>query len=278
MGVLKARVSGAWVPIAPAQIPIPPPAYLGPRRDVPTSAQFSHQSVGGATGFIVSDTGTLDLVGAEGGSISFWRASGPVTAPTGYVFVARFDTAGRLLVGKAASSGTVEGAELSPSGALITVVGDTSGTSANQYMQHISTRDTNGSIYCNFSRGDNVNVGSITQVNTTGVAYNTVSDYRLKDELGPVTDPLDRLDALRPIRFAWKADGTEVDGFLAHEAQEVVPEAVTGVKDEEDAEGNPVYQGIDQSKLVPLLVASVQALTAQVAALQTQVDDLSVTP
>jgi len=59
-----------------------------------------------------------------------------------------------------------------------------------------------------------------------------------------------------------------VDGFLAHEVQTVVPEAIHGTKDEVDADGNPVYQGIDQSKLVPLLVATIKELEARITALE----------
>jgi hypothetical protein len=69
---------------------------------------------------------------------------------------------------------------------------------------------------------------------------------------------VERLLTLKPIRFAWKANGLQVDGFIAHEVQEVVPSAVTGTRDEVDESGNPRYQGIDHSKLVPLLTAALQ--------------------
>jgi hypothetical protein len=108
-------------------------------------------------------------------------------------------------------------------------------------------------------------VGTIS-VTSTATAYNTSSDYRLKEDIQPVLNPIDRLMQLKPINFAWKVDGTRVDGFLAHEAQEVVPEAVTGTKDAVDADGNPEYQGIDQAKLVPLLTAALQELNAKVDA------------
>jgi hypothetical protein len=125
-------------------------------------------------------------------------------------------------------------------------------------------------------------VGSIT-CTASATAYNTSSDYRLKEDDVPMTGATERVKALRPINFAWKVDGSKVDGFLAHEAAEVVPECVTGTKDamrdeeyevttavEEvrDEDGNvtteavaavmgtrsvPDYQGIDQSKLVPFV-------------------------
>ena len=141
-----------------------------------------------------------------------------------------------------------------------------------------------------FSNGN----GEVGKIVTSGsaTAYNTSSDYRLKTDAQPMTGATDRLKQLNPVNFEWIADGTRVDGFLAHEAQAVVPEAVTGAKDamrdEEyevtpavlDDNGNitteavmgtrsvPDYQGIDQSKLVPLLVATIKELEARITALE----------
>ena len=142
------------------------------------------------------------------------------------------------------------------------------------------------------SAGGSGEVGSVT-VSTTSTAYNTSSDYRLKENVVAITGATDRLKQLKPSRFNFIADAdTTVDGFLAHEVQDVVPEAITGAKDamrdEEyevtpavlDDDGNviteavmgtrsvPDYQGIDQSKLVPLLVATIQELEARIAALE----------
>ena len=113
-------------------------------------------------------------------------------------------------------------------------------------------------------------IGSIS-TNTTSVAYNTTSDYRLKEDWVAVADASTRVNALKPVNFAWKVNGTRVDGFLAHEVQEVVPEAVTGEKDAVDAEGNPEYQGIDQSKLVPLLTAALQEALGKIETLEARV-------
>lgn len=113
--------------------------------------------------------------------------------------------------------------------------------------------------------------GSIT-VTTTATAYNTSSDYRLKENIVPLTNAIDRVNLLRVCRFNFKAaPNTVVDGFLAHEAQEVVPECVTGTKDQVDAKGNPVYQGIDQAKLVPLLTAALQEALIKIEALEAKV-------
>ena len=106
--------------------------------------------------------------------------------------------------------------------------------------------------------------GSITY-NNTSTAFNTSSDYRLKENVVSMTGALDRVSQLKPSRFNFIADADKtVDGFLAHEVQEIVPEAISGEKDAVDEDGNPNYQGIDQSKLVPLLVGAIQELKAEI--------------
>jgi len=115
------------------------------------------------------------------------------------------------------------------------------------------------------------NVGTITTT-TTGTAYNTSSDHRLKENVTNVTDGITRVKQLAPKRFNFIADADKtVDGFLAHEAQTVVPEAVTGTHNEVDEDGNPVMQQIDQAKLVPLLTAALQEAIAKIETLETKV-------
>ena len=108
-------------------------------------------------------------------------------------------------------------------------------------------------------------------ISTSGssTTYATSSDHRLKENVDYTWDATTRLKQLKPARFNFIADAdTTVDGFLAHEAQAVVPECVTGAKDAVDADGNAVMQGIDQSKLVPLLVKTIQELEARITALE----------
>jgi len=114
----------------------------------------------------------------------------------------------------------------------------------------------------------NGQVGSIN-LNGSSTSYNTSSDYRLKENVVTMSNATDRLKQLKPKRFNFIANAdTTVDGFLAHEVSSVVPEAVTGTHNEVDADGNPVYQGIDQSKLVPLLVKTIQELEARITELE----------
>ena len=114
---------------------------------------------------------------------------------------------------------------------------------------------------------------------TTAVAYNTSSDYRLKEDVAPMTGALATVAQLKPVTYKWKADGSDGQGFIAHELQAVVPECVTGEKDAVDADGNPVYQGIDTSFLVATLVARIQELKAivdaQAVTLATQATEIA---
>ena len=110
-------------------------------------------------------------------------------------------------------------------------------------------------------------IGSISMTNTA-TAYNTSSDYRLKENVVEMTGSVDRVKQLKPSRFNFISDDKTVDGFLAHEVSSVVPEAIHGEKDAVDDQGNIIYQGIDQSKLVPLLVGAIKELTARIEALE----------
>ena len=129
---------------------------------------------------------------------------------------------------------------------------------------------TAGAKYVIAFYNPNGNVGKIT-TSGSSTSYSTSSDYRLKENVVGLTGATDRLKQLKPKRFNFIADPeTIVDGFLAHEAGAVVPEAVTGEKDEVDGDNNPVIQGIDQAKLVPLLTAALQEAIAKIETLETE--------
>jgi hypothetical protein len=189
----------------------------------------------------------------------------------------RIDSSGQLIVG-----GT---SPVQPS-----KVGIQGGSSVNRLLTFEVTHTTPfGAV--GFHNGNGL-CGSIS-VYTNSVTYNTSSDYRLKENVVTDWDATTRLKQLRPSRFNFIADAeTTVDGFLAHEVQDIVPEAITGTKDamrdEEyevtpavlDDDGNvvteavmgtrsvPDYQGIDQSKLVPLLVKTIQELEERITTLE----------
>lgn len=117
-------------------------------------------------------------------------------------------------------------------------------------------------------------VGSI-DYDHSGVAYTSTSDYRVKENVSDLSNATERVKQLQPKRFNFISDANKtIDGFLAHEVSDVVPEAVRGTKDEVDEEGNPKYQGIDQSKLVPLLTASLKEAIAKIEELETRIATL----
>ena len=129
-------------------------------------------------------------------------------------------------------------------------------------------RNSNGSVI-SFARSS-TGVGQIS-VTTSATSYGTSSDYRLKENGVALDGAITRVKQLLPKRFNFIVDAdTTVDGFLAHEAQTVVPEAVIGTHNEVDDDGNAVMQSIDQSKLVPLLTAALQEAIAKIETLETQ--------
>ena len=104
-------------------------------------------------------------------------------------------------------------------------------------------------------------VGSVSK-SGSNVAYNTSSDYRLKENIAPMTGALAKVAQLKPVTYKWKADGKDGQGFIAHELAEVVPDCVNGEKDAVDADNNPIHQGVDTSFLVATLTAAIQELKA----------------
>ena len=166
----------------------------------------------------------------------------------------RIDSSGQILLG--ATSTSAPSYFFSPDSGGGTLVKDTDSTSSRTaFIFRI-----NGS-----------EVGSI-KTSGSSTSYNTSSDYRLKENVIDITDGITRVKQLQPKRFNFiSAAETTVDGFLAHEAQTVVPEAVTGTHNEVDDDGNAVMQSIDQSKLVPLLTAALQEAIAKIETLEAKV-------
>jgi hypothetical protein len=180
-------------------------------------------------------------------NIDYWvSGTGVHTFSTGGSERARIDSSGQLLIGVTSLPSAGSG------GAGFRV--DSNGR-RNLYL---STTSTANNDLINFSNPNGA-VGSIT-TNASATAYNTSSDYRLKEAIAPMTGALAKVTALKPCTYKWKVDGSDGQGFIAHELAEVEPGCVTGEKDAVDAEGNPQYQGIDTSFLVATLTAAIQEL------------------
>ena len=129
-------------------------------------------------------------------------------------------------------------------------------TGATNSQKHISFRNPNGEV------------GQIV-TGSNSTTYDTTSDYRLKENEVAISDGITRLKTLKPYKFNFKNTPSEIlDGFYAHEVMTVVPQAVNGEKDEVDSNGDPKYQGIDHSMIVPLIVAAVKELITKVESLE----------
>jgi hypothetical protein len=172
------------------------------------------------------------------------------------------DASGRLFVGKTSSSAANTGCELQTG---------TGGNAASVFTADagsasIMNRLTSDGTIIDFRR-ETLSVGNIA-VTTLATTYNSISDYRLKEDVQPLVGGLARVSALKPSIYKWKVNGSDGEGFLAHELASVVSAAVTGEKDAVNEDGSINAQSIDMSRIVPILVAAIQELTAEVNALK----------
>ena len=245
---------------------------------VGTTTPGSYNS--GADDLVLATTGSTGITIASGtsnnGSLFFADGTSGAAQYSGYIQYdqnnnamsfgtnsaerMRIDTNGVLLIGRTNTNNNNGGHYITSGYAYL--------ERNNDLPLYLNRFGSDGTI-AQFRRQDSV-VGSIS-VTGSSTAYNTSSDYRLKENVTYDWDATTRLKQLKPARFNFIVDAdTTVDGFLAHEAQTVVPEAVTGTHNEVDDDDNPVYQGIDQAKLVPLLVKTIQELEARITALEAE--------
>jgi hypothetical protein len=175
----------------------------------------------------------------------------------------RIDSSGYLLVGTSA---------VNEAGGRVQIRFD--GSTING-LNIKTTYASTGSYYAIFVNSAGAAAGYISQNGTTTVNYVTSSDYRLKENVAPITNALSRVSQLKPVTYTWKnTDGEQGEGFIAHELAEVAPLAVSGEKDAVDAEGNIKAQGIDTSKLVALLTSAIQEQQAIINDLKARIETL----
>ena len=171
---------------------------------------------------------------------------------------ARIDSSGNLLVGLTTSAAI--GGRLS-----VAINGNNAGVficdSSNFPLVSWARSGGSGLVYFAHGAGG-TNVGTIT-TNGTGVTYGTASDYRLKNSIAPIASGLATISALKPVTYKWNINGSDGEGFIAHELQEIIPQAVHGEKDAVNDDGSIKPQGVDYSKIVVHLVAAIQELKAE---------------
>jgi hypothetical protein len=155
----------------------------------------------------------------------------------------RFDFAGNFLVGTTDSGYNYAGNSMRYMGSILAGLMLSCPTTSN--ANQVSFWNPNGQVGFINSSG-------------SGVVYGTGSDYRLKQDIEPMVGAIEKVAQLKPVKYKWKVDGSEGQGFIAHELQAIFPDAVAGEKDAVDGNGNPRYQGVDTSYLVATLTAAIQ--------------------
>jgi len=219
-----------------------------------------NDTTGGLIALNSSGTNKFQMYVNGSSTVLATTAAEPMVFQTNNSERMRIDSSGSVCIGRTSALGgagellhvrTIDG------GSRAIAVGNSSGTSLT------------GCI--NFHNGNGV-VGAIL-TGGTSTTYSTSSDYRLKENIVPMTDALATVSKLKPVSYTWKSDGSAGQGFIAHELQEVVPDAVAGEKDAVNEDGSINPQGIDTSFLVATLTAAIQELKAEVDSLKAQLNN-----
>jgi hypothetical protein len=213
---------------------------------------------GGNIAFFSNNNATeqLSIFSSSGENAFFGTGSRFTSFSTNSTERMRIDDSGRVLMGTTSPIGG--------SSAILHIIG-----SPCSRMQIT----TNGQPGIAFHNQSGTGVGQIV-VNSASTAYETTSDYRLKENIAPMTGALAVVGQLKPVTYTWKSTGEVSQGFIAHELQAVVPDCVSGEKDGVDENGNPRYQGIDTSFLVATLTAAIQEQQAIITDLTTRLTAL----
>jgi hypothetical protein len=213
-------------------------------------ANNAYNDTGSSYRYVASSLGATQYRQAFG--VHQWYNAPSGTAGNAITFTQAMtlDASGNLLVGTTAVGMTAGGVRLKNGGGNLGEIALSNNSGSADYVARFLW-GSSGTL-----------VGNIT-VSSTATSYVTSSDYRLKNSVALMTGALAKVAQLKPVTYKWNADGSDGEGFIAHELAEVCPHAVVGEKDAVDEDGNPKYQGIDTSFLVATLTAAIQELKAE---------------
>jgi hypothetical protein len=231
-----------------------------------TGGSFNVALENSSGGSIASGTSAYSAVLAHNGAY-------PISFCTSNTERMRIDSSGKLVMATSTNGlgGQFQAGITANTGGMNSVI-SVAGNSSGPYPFGARGETSSQGLF-GFFDGSNNTIGSITR-SGSNVAYNTSSDYRLKENIAPMTGALNTVAQLKPVTYKWKADNKNGQGFIAHELAEVVPDCVTGEKDAVDADGKPIHQGIDVSFLVATLTAAIQEQQATINALTARIEAL----
>jgi hypothetical protein len=234
-----------------------------------SSIEIGNTNTQSSTIAAINTTGTTYSYAGVGGSTTWYYgnktvalgtdSANPIQFVTNASERMRIDSSGNVLINRNSAISSAWKVQIDcTAGASTALVLNATTTSATEVQ---------------YLRNPNGIVGSIV-TNGSGTSYVTTSDYRLKDNILPMTGALATVQALKPVTYKWKQDGSDGQGFIAHELAEVVPDCVSGEKDAVDEDGNIKPQGIDTSFLVATLTAAIQEQQTIINDLKARIETL----
>ena len=233
--------------------------YVGSQSAILSTSGTYNAYFGWASGYLITTGSKNTIIGSYSGN----QGGLDIRTASNYIVLSDgdgnprgiFDSTGAFQVGCTSQpTGAANGIQLK-TGSGNSIYSITGTSAANQIL----FQNSNGSV------------GAI-QTSASTCLFLSLSDYRLKENILPMQGALDKVSTLKPVTYKWKVDGSEGQGFIAHELAEICPDAVAGKKDAVDTEGKPVYQSIDTSFLVATLVSAIQELKAEVDSLKQQIN------
>ena len=234
--------------------------FLGYQAGLAVTVGTSNTMIGAGAGSAITSGSYNTILGGYNGN------QGGLDIRTSSQYIVLSDGAGNPRLYSNASGNICIGTPTSPASNL--VVQSSSGTSAASFYAEKAAGTASDFIY--FYSLNKVSLLGYIGYNGSIVTYNATSDYRLKDNVAPMTSALEKISLLKPCTYTWKSNNSNGHGFIAHELAEIFPDAVSGEKDQLFEDGTIKPQGIDTSVLVATLTAAIQELNAKVTALEAQ--------